>query len=187
MTKEGRESQAAIALDLINDAFANRAPPSVLTDSKQLSDSEYAEAMSFQGLSWQDLTFAQVEQCPDAVFWFAPEAFCYYLPGILAAGLKENRWDSNAYGSLIGFLDRSPEPDYWDDFFLPRWTLLSVEEIEAVAAWARWLAIVQPDETHGNTYDRVQDTLTLLEWTAKKRKRRIETSSPITTPSVDHP
>ena len=25
------------------------------------------------------------------VFWFAPAAFCYYLPGLLAAGLKENR------------------------------------------------------------------------------------------------
>ena len=24
--------------------------------------------------------------------------------------------------SLIGELDRSPQPDYWDDYFLPRWT-----------------------------------------------------------------
>jgi len=167
MTNDSREAQAAIALDLINDAFANRTPPLEMTDSNQLSDSEYAEAMSFEGLHWQDVTFNLVEQNPDVVFWFAPEAFCYYLPGILAAGLKENRWESNAYDSLIMFLDRSPDPDSWDDFFLPRWPLLTVEEIDAVAAWARWLFIVQPAATFENSQERVQDTLTLLKWEAQ--------------------
>ena len=156
------EVQAEVALDLISAAFANRAKPSVLTDSKQLSDFEYEEVIAFQGMRWQDVTFVQVEQYPDAVFWFSPEAFCYYLPGILAAGLRVNRWDLNAYDSLIGCLDRSPRPDYWDDFFLPRWTRLTVAEVNAVAAWARWLELVQPDAFHSNTYDRVQDTLTLL-------------------------
>jgi len=170
MKKEAGKSQAAIALGLINSAFADRAPPLLLTDSMQLSDAEYAEVISFQGLDWRDVTFSQVEQCPDVVFWFSPEAFCYYLPGILAAGLREMRWDSNAYDSLIGCLDRSPEPDYWDDFFLPRWPLLSAEEIDAVAAWVRWLEIVEPDEIHGNVYARVQDTLTLLKWTIQEAK-----------------
>lgn len=68
----------------------------------------------------------------------------------------------NAYDSLIGCLDRSPEPDYWDDFFLPRWPPLSAEEIDAVAAWVRWLAIVQPNQVYGNVYERAHDTLNLL-------------------------
>jgi hypothetical protein len=168
MNREASESQASIALDLINQAFAKRAPPSVLTDSMQLTDREYAEVMSIEGLSWQEVTFDQIARCPDAVFWFSPEAFCYYLPGILAAGLREVRWDSNAYDSLIGCLDRSPEPEYWDDFFLPRWPLLSVEEIEAVAAWVRWLALVEPDEIYRNLHERAQDTLTLLKWRAQE-------------------
>ena len=157
MTTHSGKAQAAAALDVINAAFAHRAPPSVLTDSKQLSDLEYEEVTSFQGMRWQDVTFAQVERCPDAVFWFAPEAFCYYLPGILAAGLSENRWDSNAYDSLIGSLDRSPDPDSWDDFFLPRWPLLTTEEIDAVAAWAG-LAGGRPTRRarNENTYARVQ-------------------------------
>lgn len=162
MNSEASQSQAASALDLISNAFSNRAPPLLLTDSMQLTDHEYAEVISFQGLSWQNVTFAQVERYPDVVFWFSPEAFCYYLPGILVAGLRENRWDTNAYDSLIDCLDRSPEPDYWDDFFLPRWPSLSAEEIDAVAAWVRWMTIVQPDDIHGNVYERVQDTLTLL-------------------------
>jgi hypothetical protein len=40
-------------------------------------------------------------------------------------------------------------------------------EVNAVVAWARWLERVQPDAFHSNTYDRVQDTLTLL----KERQR----------------
>ncbi len=162
MSNEANESTAIVALDLITKAFCNRAPPKELTDSKQLTDCEFAEVMAFQGLKWQDVRFLQIERNPDAVFWFSPEAFCYYLPGILAAGLRESRWDSNAYDSLIGCLDRSPEPDYWDDFFLPRWPLLSAEEIDAVAAWVRWLEIVQPDQVHENVYERAQDTLSLL-------------------------
>lgn len=167
MTKDSEDAQAAAALDLINAAFGDRAPPTEMTDSKQLSDLEYAEVMSFEGLRWQEVTFDLVERNSDAVFWLAPEAFCFYLPGILAAGLRESRWESNAYDALILSLDRSPDPDAWDDFFLPRWPILTVEEIDAVAAWACWLAIVQPETTYENTYERVQDTLTLLKWKAQ--------------------
>ena len=85
------ETLAAMALTVIETAFADRPPPSEMTNSKQLSDVEYEEVMSFEGLRWQDIAFDRIEQNADAVFWFSPEAFCYYLPGILAAGLKENR------------------------------------------------------------------------------------------------
>jgi hypothetical protein len=162
MSAEFGKDLATVALDQISFAFVDRAPPSVMTTSLQLSDYEYQEVMSYAGLHWRDVTFDQVVQNSDAVFWFGPEAFCYYLPGILAAGLKDNRTDSNAYDSLIGMLDRSPEPDYWDDFFLPRWTLLTPAEVESVAAWARWLEVVEPEAFPSNTYERVQVTLTLL-------------------------
>ena len=145
--------------------------PSVLTDSLQLSDSEYSEVMSFEGLSWQDVTFEQVGRSPGAVFWFSPEAFSYYLPGFLAAGLREARCDSNAYDSIIGMLDRSPEPDYWDDFFVPRWYRLSVDEIDGVAAWLTWLEVARPEEAFSNTYRRARDTLTLLRMLAEDQGR----------------
>ena len=157
------ETLAATALDLIGKAFADRAPPAAITDSLQLSDVEYDEVMSFAGMDWREVAFDQVERNADAVFWFSPEAFCYYLPGLLAAGLKENRWDTNAYDALIGMLDRSPEPDYWDVFFLPRWPLLSDEEIDAVRSWVRWFESVLPDAFPSNTSERVDDTLTLLQ------------------------
>jgi hypothetical protein len=154
--------EAKIALGLIEAAFGERAAPSAMTDSLQLSDAEYAEVMAFDGLVWQEVRFALAEANADAVFWFAPEAFCYYLPGFLAAGLREARWDSNAYDALIAMLDRSPEPDYWDDFFRPRWTLLKAAELGAVAAWVRCFAAAQPDAFHDNSFERALATLALL-------------------------
>jgi hypothetical protein len=115
MHSEAMKSQAAANLGLIERAFADRSAPSAMTDSVQLSDAEYAEVMSFRGLRWQDVTFEHVQQYSDAVFWFSPTAFCYYLPGLLAPGLREMRWP-----------------------------LLSADEIEAVASWVRWLETVEP-------------------------------------------
>lgn len=170
MDQRNPGAAAEAALALIAQAFAGRAPPAVLTDSMQLTDAEYEEVMSFEGLDWQDVTFEQVRRCPDAVFWFSPEAFCYYLPGILAAGLRAASCDSNVYDSLIGMLDRSLEPAFWDDFFAPRWPVLSANEIDAVAAWLAWLKIVQPDECFPNTYARAEDTLMLLGLLAEERE-----------------
>lgn len=162
MADDPGTTEAAAALGLINSAFARRPPPDVMTDSKQLSDLEYEEVMFFQGMRWQDVTYDQVEQYSDAVLWFAPEAFCYYLPGFLASGIRENRTHANACDALIGMLDRSPEPTSWDDFFAPRWTLLNVAEIDAVAAWVRWLQAVEPGSFYSNAYQRALETLLLL-------------------------
>lgn len=159
MTDEGIPAQVTAA---IHDAFANRAMPSVMTTSAQLSDLEYEEVMAFFGETWEAVTFDMVERYADAVFWFAPEAFCYYLPGILSAGLKEDRRDSNAYDALIGMLDRSAESGYWDEFFLERWPLLSADELDAVVRWVRWFEAAGPDGYFPNTFERVQKTLALL-------------------------
>ena len=157
-------AKAFLALDLIEQAFAHRRRPDAMTDSLQLSDIEFDEVMSFDKVDWHDVDFDLIERSADAVFWFAPKAFCYYLPGFLAAGLKADRTDTNAYDSLIGMLDRKPEPDYWDDFFRLRWTLLTVEEIDAVSAWARWLEEIEPGLAGGDVAQRVQDALTWLRW-----------------------
>ena len=164
MTASSESFKADRVLELIANAFSCRARPTTLFDSKQLSDHEHAEVMAFDQLHWQAVSFDLIERNADAVFWFAPEAFSYYLPGFLSAGLKESRTDGTAYDALIGMLDRSPEPAYWDDFFLPRWTKLSLNEIDAVSAWIAWLARVEPDLAGGDISQRVQDTLTLLRW-----------------------
>ena len=166
---EAAASLAARALSQIETAFADRGPPTEMSDSKQLSAAEFDAVMSFAGLRWQDIGFDRIAVNADAIFWFAPAAFAYYLPGFLAAGLREDRTDSNAYDALLGVLDRSPEPDYWDDFFLPRWTLLSLDEIDAVRAWVRWLAAREPAAFTTISVERIDGTLTLLQMHAADR------------------
>jgi hypothetical protein len=163
MTAASCEALRARALQQIEAAFAGRPAPTGMSDSKQLSDAEYDEVMSFEGMPWRDVTFDHVQRCSDAVFWFAPEAFCYYLPGLLAAGLRADRRDANAFDALIGMLDRSPEPAWWDDFFAPRWTLLSGPELDAVAAWVTWFEAAEPDAFHEGSYERARATLRLLQ------------------------
>ena len=36
----------------------------------------------------------------------------------------------------LGMLDCGPQPDFWDDFFAPRWPGLTTGPVEAVAARA---------------------------------------------------
>lgn len=163
MSDPSEKSLAALATEQLNAAFGTRVRPSLMSDSMQLSDQEYAEVMSFEGMDWREIGFDQIQRNPDAVFWFAPETFCYFLPGFLSAGLREGRTDTNAYDALIGMLDRSPEPAYWDDFFAPRWTRLNDQEIDAVVAWVNWLQEFDPGIFfHHNTFARVQGTLALL-------------------------
>lgn len=164
--RDNNDSGTTQALAALSMAFADRSMPTAMTTSTQLSDVEYEEVMAFSGKTWGEVSFDMVERNADAVFWFAPEAFCYYLPGFLSAGLATDRRDSNAYDALIGMLDRSPEPAFWDDFFLERWPLLSADEIDAVSIWMRWFEAAEPDTFFPNTFERVQETLCLL-----KRKR----------------
>lgn len=161
------------AINKLQTAFKKRTRPSLISDSLQLSDTEYGEVMSFAEMDWSDIEFDQIQQNADAVFWFAPETFCYFLPGFLVAGLRTGRTDTNAYDALIGMLDRSPEPAYWDDFFAPRWTLLSPQEIDAIGAWVEWFKFLEPECFPENTFERVLDTLELLklEWESRAQGR----------------
>jgi len=168
-----RESNEINMLELIREVFANRPMPDVLVSSKQLSEDERKEVMSFQGKHWSAVTCEQLELCHEVVFWFSAKAFCYYLPGILSAGIKENRPDLLVYHSIIEMLDRSLDPTHWDDFFLERWPLLTPKECEAVQEWVLWLASLDSTAYYDNTFSRALETLDLLKHgvTAIKSKR----------------
>ena len=58
LAKEG----ASHVLGLIEAAFGERAAPSAMTDSLQLSDAEYTEIMAFDGLVWQENERVQIAE-----------------------------------------------------------------------------------------------------------------------------
>ncbi|HFB65734.1 MAG TPA: hypothetical protein ENJ60_09365 [Aeromonadales bacterium] len=148
-------------VELFTEAFKHRKKPSCMTLSKQLDEHEHAEIMAFSGKKWFDIDVKLLEENFEVINWLSPEAFCYFLPGICCAGIKENSSELIIYDSIINMLDRSPEPTYWDSFFLSRWPLLHKDECKAVQEWVLWLSINNSFYS-GSVITRALETLDLV-------------------------
>ncbi len=125
---------------LITEAFAPRVCPNYVVISEHPDTCEYSDALQFQGCDWRDTTCAKWSIFPDAIYGFCPAAFCYFLPGIICAQLKEDRPDLLVNSSLIAMLDRSEIVEYWDVFFVDRWPLFTRQECLAIQEWVLWLS-----------------------------------------------
>ena len=146
----------------ISEAFAHRAKPDIKTNSDQLSPSEAASLEEIFEHRWQDLSADIWEENFDAVSWLAPQAFCYYLPGILISSILHGNPNLIAATAIIGTLDRSPTPAWWDDFFVPRWTSLTLQECNAVQEWLLWVCQCETRSVSDDSIGRSLDTLELL-------------------------
>lgn len=148
-------------IEFIEHAFKSRLVYSHISSSDQLSESELEEVNRFNNLHWSNIKCDMLKDCFEAINWFSPDAFCYFLPGILTAGMKEFTSNLVIYDSIISMLDRSPTPDYWDEFFIQRWTQLNHDECDAVQKWLFWFI----DNSKGFddiSINRAFDTLELL-------------------------
>lgn len=155
---------------LIEKAFSHRRMPTVFLVSGQLAAHECDDIMAFWGKPWSNVTGAQLEKHFEAISWFTPEAFCYYLPGIFSAGINEDKPWLIVNHSLISMLDRSPDPGLWDDFFLVRWPLLTAEECGATQEWILWLSSFENGSFSEDSLSRAFDTLDLLKQRRKKAR-----------------
>jgi hypothetical protein len=149
-------------LKTFEDAFRNRTRPGILTVSEQLDPTEYAEVMALSRKHWSEIDCALLEKNFEVTNWLSPKAFCYYLPGICSAGVKENRPNLLIYNSIVSMLDRSPDPQNWDRFFVERWPLLNKDECEAMQQWVLWLSSEGGQYFYDNTLSRALETLELL-------------------------
>jgi hypothetical protein len=153
-------------LHLIEEAFNHRRMPTLFLLSEQLAAHEREDVLAFWGKPWSCVTGSQLEKHFDAIFLFTPEAFCYYLPGVFSAGIKENKPWLIVNHSVVNMLDRSPDPASWDDFFFARWSKLTARECEATQAWILWLSSCDDSSYSEVALTRAFDTLELL----KERK-----------------
>ena len=149
-------------LALIEEAFAFRQAPLVVVKDHHPPTDEYEDAKAFQGKQWQEITCADLDQHFAAVHGFSPAAFCYFLPGIFSAGIREGRPDLLVNDSLVTTLDRGNAPSSWDDFFKARWPMLSSKECEATQNWLLWLAEADPPVISDASLSRAYDTLAVL-------------------------
>jgi hypothetical protein len=146
----------------IEEAFSHRCMPRVFLVSEQLAAHEREDVMSFWGKPWSCVNGLQLEKYFDAISWFTPEAFCYYLPGIFTAGINEKKPWLIVNHSLVNMLDRSLDVASWDDFFFARWSQLTTRECEATQEWILWLSSFEDTSYSEVSLARAFDTLDVL-------------------------
>jgi hypothetical protein len=149
-------------LNRIQAAFETRNRPVVFTDSSELTATELADLETVIQLEWNEVTCTDWENYFDVISWFSPEAFCYYLAGIYKASIVEKQPNLIVITNIIGMLDRSPNIEWWDDFFLKRWPLLTQKECEATQEWILWLASFESLSVDLDSLERALQTIDLL-------------------------
>jgi hypothetical protein len=149
-------------IQIIQQAFVRRVRPQIVRDPSRPANEIYGDADAFAGLDWRDVTCALLEKHSDATSGFSPEAFCYYLPGIYIAGMRERRPELLVNDALIYMLDRGNAPGSWDISFLERWPRLTPQECEATQHWILWLSGFDPPVISDSQLSRAYDTMDLL-------------------------
>ena len=149
-------------LKFIEDAFHARVRPPAVIAVDQPATELRSDALAVACSDWRELTCDMLDKYPDCVHGFSPTAFCYFLPGIFSAGIRERRADLLVNHSLITGLDRSNSPASWDDFFRARWPRLTPSECEAAQRWILWLEEFEPAPIADASLSRAYDTLETL-------------------------
>jgi hypothetical protein len=163
----------------IERAFSSRSKPAQvrLADEIFQLDSDVEEALWFSGRDWHELTWQDWQEHSDAFFFFDPEAFAYYLPSILLLSAQNPNESLNAADSLIGELDRTPDPEEWSEAFLSRFLELNLAELDTLKEWLLQVCEYDPYKRWGvaasgpgDSFGRAFDTLDLLQEEIKRRR-----------------
>lgn len=130
----GDDAPALRLVRQIERAFAHREKPDVLINrSIPVADDE--DVLWFAGRDWREITLQDWNGHSDAFFRFAPDAFRYYLQSILCLAAKNPEENLLAADALVNCLDRTPNPEWWDQFLLDCLYGLRVDEYDAISSW----------------------------------------------------
>src|SRR5581483_5957611 len=135
----GNDAPALRLVRRIERAFAHRGKPQVLINrSVPLDDDE--DALWFAGRDWREITAQDWNDHSDAFFRLAPDAFRYYLQSILCLVAKNPDESLLAADALVNCLDRTSNPEWWDQFLLDRLQGLEIDEYDAISGWIAMLS-----------------------------------------------
>ncbi len=149
-------------INSIKSAFEWRSRPTVLSNSKQLSSGDKSDLLTIGSLKWEVVTCDDWEKSLDVICLFSPEAFCYYLPAVYKTSIEENLDNLVVVSVIIDSLDRSPTPEWWDDWFLERWSLLTLQEYKVTQDWIWWLSSFKNSPFSDDSLMRALQTIELL-------------------------
>ena len=122
--------------NLIRNSFAGMSLPSedevcTSNDNEALDD-----CAIFVGREWNDVDGDAIAEHQDALFWFTPKSFHYYMPAFMIAGLKE----PDAYYILNILLMLRPDVEASDACFArERWMLFNSAQRTSLKKWLVWI------------------------------------------------
>ncbi|GLH80853.1 hypothetical protein SSBR45G_57620 [Bradyrhizobium sp. SSBR45G] len=171
----GDDAPALRLVRQIECAFAHREKPEVLINRPvPVADDE--DALWFAGRDWREITPRDWRDHSDAFFRFTPDAFRYYLQSILCLVAKNPDETLLVADALIDCLDRTPNPEWWDQFLLDRLCGLQMDEYDAISAWIAMLS--ESSKLYdGDSLLRAYQTIHLMhadaekEWLEQLRRR----------------
>ncbi|MEK7899566.1 DUF6714 family protein [Burkholderia contaminans] len=146
----------------IGEAFKLRKRPLILVGSNELTFDEIEEVRAVGVYSWEETTSDMWERYSAALSWFSPDAFCYYVPGVMVSCIRDNEPNLIAVSNLVSMLDRNPNPDWWDGFFMERWPLLTIQECNVLQEWLIWLSSAEKSSLSESSLERALETVVLL-------------------------
>lgn len=132
-------NQAAEIGREISQAFSARLKPVRLTDAEELDESDRDAIRQASLLDWRDTDAEFWERNFELLSFLSPSAFCYYLPGMMVAAMEVGAQGIVVAHHLLSMLDRTPDPELWDDRFIARWCNLNRGELHAVVQWIDFL------------------------------------------------
>jgi hypothetical protein len=121
---------------IIEQGFEHGAPPAETSLTTSRGDEELEDTKPFRGKNWEDLDPDILPRYQYALFWFTPEAFHYYLPAFLRAGVTTPH---AVYVTTLLQLLQPTNDHTLAKFRKERWGLLTDPQIEALEQWLYWL------------------------------------------------
>lgn len=163
-----KSNEVSILTGQIEKAFSWRRKPDVLTSNHELTADELFDVIIFSKISWQETTSSLWEKHFDVIHFFIPEAFKYFLPGILKASIVDNTPSLIVCEDLISSLNRSPNYHGWETYFLERWEGLTIDEYDVLDEWLLWQSNFVTSQEESMSLSIAMRTLEILKNKAKK-------------------
>jgi hypothetical protein len=142
----------------IRQAFKDSSYPgdSNLVTIKGSYDFERQEIFeSFVGKHWEEVSLDTIKFHHEALCFFTPEAYRFYLPAFLLATAGFYYQADNIPGSVVSSLNVSNMPDHERDRFMAIISGFSYRQKKAILSFLKFLQEEYSSDFPGNELDRV--------------------------------
>jgi hypothetical protein len=128
--------------DLINALHlwgSNTIKPRVIFEDTPSGDDEIEAKNYFSQTTWRDIEPQELQKYWNTATLLTPQAFRYFLPGIIIKSIQENVFNL-FYDITLSPLDTGYGKKYLSERTISLWVILSDIQINLVIEWVFWLS-----------------------------------------------